>query len=89
MSKMFPQLFSPAKIGNLEIKNRVVKAPQSTGLSNMDGSVSERLIRHYCELAKGGCGLIVVEYAFVDNIASKSAHCQLGISDTEHIPGLG
>ncbi|MEA1960427.1 MAG: NAD(P)/FAD-dependent oxidoreductase [Bacillota bacterium] len=89
MSKMFPNLFSPAKIGNLEIKNRVVKAPQSTGLSNMDGSVSERLIRHYRELAKGGTGLVIVEYAFVDNIASKSAHCQLGISNTEHIPGLG
>lgn len=89
MSKMFPHLFSPAKIGNLEIKNRVVKAPQSTGLSNMDGSVSERLIRHYRQLAKGGTGLIIVEYAFVDNIASKSAHCQLGISNKEHIPGLG
>lgn len=89
MSKMFPHLFSPAKIGNLEIKNRVVKAPQSTGLSNMDGSVSERLIRHYREIAKGGTGLIVVEYAYVDEIASKSAHCQLGISNKEHIPGLG
>lgn len=89
MSKMFPNLFSPAKIGNLEIKNRIVKAPQSTGLSNMDGTVSERLIRHYRQIAKGGTGLVIVEYAFVDNIASKSAHCQLGISNTEHIPGLG
>ncbi|MGI6685242.1 MAG: FAD-dependent oxidoreductase [Bacillota bacterium] len=89
MSKLFPHLFSPAKIGNLEIKNRIVKAPQSTGLSNMDGSVSERLIRHYRELARGGTGLVIVEYAYVDNIASKSAHCQLGISDKEHIPGLG
>lgn len=88
MSKMFPNLFSPAKIGNLVIKNRVVKAPQSTGLSNMDGTVSERLLRHYKELAKGGTGLIIVEYAYVDKIASKSAHCQLGISDKEMIPGL-
>jgi len=88
MSKKFPKLAEPGKIGNLVIKNRVVKAPQSTGMSNADGSVSERLIRHYRELAKGGTGLIVVEYAFVDNIASKSAHCQLGISDNDHIPGL-
>ncbi len=88
MSKKFPNLFSPAKIGNLTIKNRVLKAPQSTGMSNMDGTVSERLVRHYQEIAKGGTGLIVVEYAFVDKIASKSAHCQLGICDTEHIPGL-
>lgn len=89
MSKMFPNLFSPIKINQLEIKNRIVKAPQSTGMSNMDGTVSERLIRHYRELAKGGTGLVIVEYAYVDDIASKSAHCQLGISNKEHIPGLG
>jgi len=88
MAATFPALASPGRIGNLELKNRVVKAPQSTGLSNMDGTVSERLIRHYRELARGGTGMIVVEYAYVDNIASKSAHCQLGISDNEHIPGL-
>jgi len=88
MSKRFPKLSESGKIGTLDIKNRVVKAPQSTGMSNMDGSVSERLVRHYRELARGGTGLIVVEYAFVDNIASKSAHCQLGISSNEHIPGL-
>ncbi|MBN2227030.1 MAG: FAD-dependent oxidoreductase [candidate division Zixibacteria bacterium] len=88
MNCMYPKLSEPGRIGNLVIKNRVVKAPQSTGMSNIDGSVSERLVRHYRELARGGTGLIVVEYAFVDNIASKSAHCQLGISNVEHIPGL-
>ncbi|MBN2051421.1 MAG: FAD-dependent oxidoreductase [Spirochaetales bacterium] len=88
MSQKFPHLFSPAAIGTLTIKNRVLKAPQSTGMSNMDGTVSDRLVRHYREIARGGTGLIVVEYAYVDTIASKSAHCQLGICDTEHIPGL-
>ena len=42
--QMFPNLFSPGKIGTLELKNRVMKAPQSSGMSNMDGTVSERLI---------------------------------------------
>ena len=88
MIQPFENLARPGKIGSLEIKNRVVKAPQSTGMSNADGTVSERLIRHYRELAKGGTGLIIVEYAYVDNIASKSAHCQLGISSNDHIPGL-
>lgn len=84
----FSNLFKKGNIGNLTIPNRVVKAPQSTGLSHMDGSVSERLIRHYKRLAQGGSGLIIVEYAFVDNEASKSAHNQLGISSNEHISGL-
>ena len=88
MAKQFSNLFSPAKIGNLEIKNRILKAPQSTGMSNMDGTVTERLLRHYREIAKGGTGLIIVEYAYIDEIASKSAQCQLGIYDKENIPGL-
>ena len=84
----YPKLFTPGKIGSLTIPNRVVKAPTSTAMSNMDGTVSDRLIRHYRDVAKGGTGLIIAEYAYMDNIASKSAHCQLGISSDEHIPGL-
>ena len=84
----YPNLFEPGRIGRLKIKNRIVKSPQSTGLSNMDGTVSERLVRHYKELARGGVGMIIVEYSYIDNDASKSAYCQLGISDDEHIAGL-
>ena len=88
MSKLFPHVFAPGKIGTLTLKNRVVKAPQSSGMSNMDGTVSERLVRYYRDQAAGGAGLIVVEYAYVDDIGAKSAHCHLGISNNEHIPGL-
>ncbi len=88
MSKMFPNLFSPAKIGTLTLKNGILKAPQSSGMSNMDGTVSERLVRYYRDQAAGGAGCIVVEYAYVDDIGAKSAHCHLGISSNEHIPGL-
>lgn len=88
MSKLFPTLFSPAKIGNVTLKNRILKAPQSSGMNNKDGTVSERAIRYYSEQAAGGAGCIIVEYAYVDEIGSKSAHCHLGISNNEHIPGL-
>lgn len=88
MAHEFKRLFTPGRIGSLEIPNRIVKAPTSTGMSNMDGTVSERLFRHYRNIAKGGVGLLIVEYAYVDDIASKSAHCQLGISSNEHISGL-
>ena len=88
MATKYHTLLTPMKIGSLDVPNRLVKAPQSTGLGNTDGSVSERLVRHYRALARGGIGLIIVEYAYVDKIASKSVHCQLGISDNEHISGL-
>ena len=88
MSKLFPHLFTPGKIGSLTLKNRIMKAPQSSGMSNMDGTVSERLVRYYRQQAAGGAGMIIVEYAYVDDIGAKSAHCHLGISNNEHIPGL-
>ncbi|MFA5585370.1 MAG: FAD-dependent oxidoreductase [Saccharofermentanales bacterium] len=88
MSKMFPTLISPAKIGKVTLKNRILKAPQSSGMNNMDGTVSERAIRYYSDQAAGGAGCIIVEYAYVDDIGAKSAHCHLGISNNEHIPGL-
>jgi len=84
----YPHLFEPGMIGNLNIRNRIVKAPTSTGMSNADGTVTDRLTRHYQSQACGGVGLLIVEYAYIDDIASKSAHCQLGISSLDHISGL-
>jgi 2,4-dienoyl-CoA reductase-like NADH-dependent reductase (Old Yellow Enzyme family)/thioredoxin reductase len=85
---LFPHLLRSGKIGNLATRNRIVRSPCCTGLGGMDGAVTDRLIRHYKELARGGPGLLIVEYTYVDKLASKSAQCQLGCADTEHIPGL-
>ena len=30
MSKLFPHVFTPGKIGTLTLKNRIMKAPQSS-----------------------------------------------------------
>ena len=32
--------------------------------------------------------MVIVEYAWVDNDASKASPCQLGIASMEHLPGL-
>ena len=82
-------LFQPGKIGSLALKNRIIKSPQSTALSNMDGTVSQRIINHYKRLAQGGAGLILTEYTYVDDDASKAIHCQLGNTRREHTPGMG
>lgn len=84
----YPNLFAPGRIAGLEIRNRIVRSPCCTGMGGMDGSVTDRLIRHYTELARGRPGLLIVEYTYVDKDASKSAMCQLGCADNEHIPGL-
>jgi 2,4-dienoyl-CoA reductase-like NADH-dependent reductase (Old Yellow Enzyme family) len=88
MQRNFPRLFEPGRIGNIELKNRVIKAPQHTGLANPDGSITERMLRYYKDVAQGGCSMVIVEYAWVDNDASQASPCQLGIARMEHIPGL-
>ena len=80
MKTMFPRLFEPGSIGNIPLKNRIVKAPQHTGLSNPDGSVTERMLRYYKDVASGGVSMVIVEYAWIDNDASRASPCQLGIS---------
>lgn len=57
-----------------------LNAVLNTGAYACAGSdVTARLVRHYTDLADGGAGLVLVEYAYIDDIASKSCHCQVGI----------
>jgi 2,4-dienoyl-CoA reductase-like NADH-dependent reductase (Old Yellow Enzyme family)/thioredoxin reductase len=88
MKSKFPKLFEPGWIGNVQLKNRVVKAPQHTGLANPDGSVTDRMLRYYKDVAMGGVSMVIVEYAWIDNDASRASPCQLGIASIDHIPGL-
>ena len=88
MGSSFPRLFEPGRIGNVALKNRIIKAPQHTGLANADGTITERLLRYYKEVAQGGVGMVVVEYAWVDDLYSRASPCQLGISRIDHLPGL-
>jgi len=88
MQNSFPKLFEPGWMGNVRLKNRVIKAPQHTGLANPDGSVTDRMLRYYKEVASGGVSMVIVEYAWIDNDASRASPCQLGISRMDHIPGL-
>ena len=81
-------LFQPGYIGKLRIKNRIIQAPMSTRLAARDGSVTPQLLSYYKERAKGGQGLIIVEFANIDQKASQTAHCQLGIYDNSLISGL-
>ncbi len=60
----------------------------ATSLGARDGCVTERMVRYYREIARGGVGLVIVEYAYVDDKQSKSLMCQLGVSNVEHQPGL-
>ncbi len=62
-SAKFSHLLEPGKIGNLEIKNRVVMGPTETLYATSDGEITDKIIDFYVARAKGGCGLITVHSA--------------------------
>lgn len=85
----FAGLARRGRIGSVELRNRVVKSPQATATANQDGSVTQRTVDHYRRLGEGGIGLVMVEYTYVDDDASKAIHNQIGLSRREHVAGLG
>ena len=61
----FRTLFSPFRIGNLELKNRIVMPPMATHFAGEDGSVNDRHIAYYVKRIKGGVGYITFEHTGV------------------------
>lgn len=84
----YDMLFSPMKIGNVEIKNRIVMAPMCMGFGQYNGCATETMMNYYEERAKGGVGLIFTEITRINDITGASSFGQLGISHDYQIPAL-
>lgn len=63
---MLKNMFTPIKIGNIEIKNRFIVAPMATNYCPGDGTASETFIAYHEAKAKGGWGLIIAENCAID-----------------------
>jgi 2,4-dienoyl-CoA reductase-like NADH-dependent reductase (Old Yellow Enzyme family)/thioredoxin reductase len=81
-------LLEPFNLKHLNLRNRFVMAPMCTRLARPDGSVTKKLIDYYVERAKGGVGLIILEYSYLDELESKAAISQLGVQSDHMITGL-
>lgn len=57
-------IFEPLRIGNLQLRNRVIKTATYEGMV-VDGLPSQALQRHHVELARGGVGMTTVAYCAV------------------------
>jgi len=79
-------LFSPMKIGNIEIANRLVVTPMVTYCCNQDGTATEQYIAYHEAKAKGGWGLIFTEDYAIDP-AGKAFRCIAGLWDDGQIAG--
>ncbi|MDE6124429.1 MAG: FAD-dependent oxidoreductase [Eubacterium sp.] len=84
----YEKLFSPMKIGNVEIKNRIVMAPMMMGFGQFNGNATEKMINYYEERAKGGTGLIITEITRVNDLTGASSFGQLAASKDRNIESI-
>lgn len=83
----YPHIFQQGRIGNIDIKNRVVMSPMGCSASP-GGYVNDAVINHYAERAKGGVGLIIVEVTCVDAPQGLNSLNMLRIDHDHFIPGM-
>lgn len=78
-------IFTPGKIGPIEIKNRIIRASAYEGMCE-NHEPSEQLKEYHTALARGGVGMTSVAYASVCK-SGLSFHRQLWMRE-EIVPGL-
>lgn len=84
----FENLFAKGRIGNLELKNRIVMPAMGTSLAGYNGEASPELIAFYEERARAGCGLIITEITRIDDEFGVGTPNQLSATNLKHIPSL-
>lgn len=76
-------LFSPIRIGNVELRNRVVWTGHGTGFGNV---VDDRIVAYNARRARGGVGMIVIGYTSIHPTCSLLPN-ELKCWDDSVIPG--
>lgn len=82
----FPRLFSPVKLRNTEIRNRILSTGHQTYLAK-GGLPGEDFVAYHEARAKGGAGLIVVEAARFHATGFTDSP-ELIVASDDCIPGL-
>ena len=86
MNGQFKYLFTPIKLGQVTIRNRIVNGPHGNGLADSEFLPTERQAYYYAEKAKGGVGMIIMGASLV-SINAMSFFGRNLVSDKRAIPG--
>lgn len=84
----FEHLGATGRIGNLEIKNRLVMTAMGVGVGEFEGYATDEFIKYYTERAKGGAGLIITEITRVNEVHGIEEHNQLSLAKDDTIPSF-
>ena len=80
-------LFTPTRLGTLDIKNRIARSATGEGMCKISGRVTPLLVDFYRDLAHGGAGLIMTGHAFVRS-DGKASEGMMGVHDDKLLEGL-
>ncbi|RUO26013.1 NADH:flavin oxidoreductase [Aliidiomarina minuta] len=81
------EVFSAAKLGSLELSNRLVVAPMTRISAEHEGEPTDLMEDYYARFAEGGFGLVISEGVYSDRKASQAYQYQPGITDDEQQAG--
>lgn len=88
MNVKYAKIFSPIKIGNMLVKNRIETSPAAPRLASPEGLVTPELIEWTRELAKGGAGIVTVGISMVTPPFGHMNGFCVNIGDDNVVPGL-
>ena len=80
-------LFSPCVIGQMALKNRIVRSATEDWLGTPDGLITTEKKALYEQLAAGGVGTIITGHAYVAHPHGRAAQKQNGIWDDKYVEG--
>lgn len=86
--KRYERLFSPVKVGHLTLKNRIVKAPQSSEYWLEGQMITPRVVDLYEGIAQGGASMILVGAILFQPAEPELPFLFGGLSADKHIPGM-
>jgi 2,4-dienoyl-CoA reductase (NADPH2) len=86
VSRPFEHLFSPGRLGPLELKNRIVMTPMGTNQERRDGRLGDGILDYYEARARGGVALVIAGVAAITWPEGACNPNQAAISDDRFLP---
>lgn len=84
----FPNAFSPYRLGQYNLKNRIVMAPLTRQSAEDDGTPTDEMAAYYARRARGGLAMVITEGTYQnDELGCVGYLNQPGIETDRHIEG--